>query len=822
MARWTSLLLALTIHLALYGQTVGGMVTDSATLLPVASATVTLLRQGSPTAYTHTDKDGHFALRIDQRQNGDKLQVTCLGYAPQTMPLAHEGSISIALRPSAFNLKEVQVRGARLFGRQDTISYDLTRFANSRDQTLRDVLRKLPGIDVDADGRIRYNGKALNRFTVEGLDLTGGRYAQLEERIKAKDVSRAEVIEHDQPVKALQGKVLTDAVAMNVVMKDSARDKLLTTLKPQLLVGSTVNPSGAATMIQMGKTRQCMYDVAYDRTGRDLGQETRQLTGGNIEAEEARLPAWLSVPTFEAPIDAERLRFNTSQLYGLKRISRTDDGERRVSAQYLRTVERQQVNNLSVYNLPGNPPVTTHEDRSLRLTTDELSAEAEHKVNTAQTYGTQLVRVSAAQVDALSAMGDSMRQRIKQPQVNLMGCLYHMFNVGNSQLSVQAVADYHHGVSDLSINDNLIRLRTNLWHGGLMAGWLRKKQFVTRQMILSAEVTHLHLQHNDLRLGISLTPLWTYLRNGLQLKVMPKLTYERLTRQQLTRLLPAPSIQLTQKVGHRSEWNVFAMYQEQSGSPEQWMDGRRQTDYRSYYISTGEVPLTRQLTGTLTYQYRHPVEEWFAHVSLTRSRFWDNTMVDLQITDGQYFYTRVERHNHTDMGQVEGSVSKGFYSLHLKTRLNASYQHSKGQQLSGRRLQDYATDVICLSPNIEYASAWAALSYEASLQWHHSTTGATLFNGRQQLAVTGTTGRFDLRASAVHYHNQLQSGHTLNTLLADAQAVWRGKHLRLTATLRNLFDNHSYALTRYAGVATLTDSYTLRGRELLLTAQLDL
>ena len=44
---------------------------------------------------------------------------------------------------------------------------------------------------------------------------------------RLKDVKKAEVIEHDQPIKALQNKTFTDNVAMNIALKDSARDKLM-------------------------------------------------------------------------------------------------------------------------------------------------------------------------------------------------------------------------------------------------------------------------------------------------------------------------------------------------------------------------------------------------------------------------------------------------------------------------------------------------------------------------------------------------------------------------------------------------------------------
>ena len=59
-------------------------------------------------------------------------------------------------------------------------------------------------------------------------------------------------------------------------------------------------------------------------------------------------------------------------------------------------------------------------------------------------------------------------------------------------------------------------------------------------------------------------------------------------------------------------------------------------------------------------------------------------------------------------------------------------------------------------------------------------------------------------------------------LLADAKAVWRMKHLRLALYVRNLFDKTRYEQTNYAGAATFTNIYHLRGRELVATAEVPL
>lgn len=229
---------------------ISGYAEDSLTHNRLANVSITLLRNGKPLKFTRSKEDGTFTLSVAEKQATDMLQATYMGYKKQKTPISSLGKTIISMASTSFVLKEVRVKGSRITGR-DTISFDLTRFVNERDNNLKDVLKKLPGVDIEKNGRINYNGKPINRFTVEGLDLTGGKYNQLEENIKAKDVKKAEIIEHDQPIKALQNKTFTDNVAMNIALKDSARDKLLPTIKPYLLVGSPTHVGGELNLMQI-------------------------------------------------------------------------------------------------------------------------------------------------------------------------------------------------------------------------------------------------------------------------------------------------------------------------------------------------------------------------------------------------------------------------------------------------------------------------------------------------------------------------------------------------------------------------------------------
>ena len=203
---------------------------------------------------------------------------------------------------------------------------------------------------------------------------------QLTENIRAKDVEKAEIVEHDQPIKALRDKVYTEDVGMNVTLKDEARDRLMATLIPYLLVGDPTHVGGTANIRQIGKKKQLMYDVAYDRKGIDLS-ESYQILGGNYNRlDGGHIPSWYSVPSLSAPLDEERLRFNTSQRYGINSVRKTkNDGELRVAAQYDRSVVRQSTENRTAYYLDGEAPTITTEQQQKTIITDNFSAEVERK-----------------------------------------------------------------------------------------------------------------------------------------------------------------------------------------------------------------------------------------------------------------------------------------------------------------------------------------------------------------------------------------------------------------------------------------------------------
>lgn len=852
MRKFLLIYFSLCLCLGLRAQTeVYGTVEDVSTGKPVDGASITLLRKGNPMKLAFSKADGTFSLNIEQLLEADSLNVSCLGYARKTVSIPSSRRVEIRLKAEAFVLREVNVRGNRTISRADTTVYDLTRFATERDNSLKDVLRKLTGVEISDNGEIQVNGKAISRFTVEGLDMTGGRYNQLEENIKAKDVKKAEVIDHDQPIKALQDKVFTDDVAMNIVMKDEARDRLLFTLKPYMLVGETKTVGGKANALQIGKKRQLSYDAAYDRTGKDLSQlsgiQATYRTGINA----AEVPSWLNSPSLIAPIDAERLRFNTSQRYAINRIQKSDnDHELRFSANYLRTVERQDTRNESAYDLGGAEPVKTSQKQHLYLVNDNLSLELERKTNTATAYGNSQLKIDACRTDGLSIFSDSLSQRVKTPQVDVIGKLYRLYTLGKSQLTVNAVADYHHAENELDIayqSDTLqgrtscpteiessspvghkalpcnTTFRSNLWHAAAGFGWMKKRNYFTHQLTALVEAQNLNVAGKSMTLVSSeVTPYWQYKKGMWLTSISSHVRWERYPNQNETFFLWKATAYVRWKGERRSEWNGSVNYNESTGNAEDFVLKHVRKDYRSYFTTDGSIPKNRSLYSSFQYLYKRPIQELFFNADINAGRTWRDMTRSLEIVDGIYYTSLVSHHSQSTFVQAESALSKGFFALNLKTRLAGSVTYNKGVQLSALNSINYETMNYKISPNIEFSPKWGALSYRGDFQWQHSKGISTLFDWRQRLSLTSTIGKIDLTLSAIYYHNELQSGNALNTMISDADAVWRIKKARISLAFSNLFNKKDYFVSQYSGISTFTDYYRLRGRELLLSIQFNI
>ena len=830
------ILLLLTSVDAAAQSTITGTVIDSLSSAPLPKASVMLMRGGRTILFARADNNGHFSLEA-QAQPGDELQATCMGYAKHRQPVTKDNILRLAQQ--AFQLKEVTVQGPPVTQRRDTIVYDLTKFATERDNNLKDVLKKLPGVDVEKDGQIKYRGKAISRFTVEGLDLSKGQYNKLTDNIRAKDVKKAEVTEHDQPIKALRNRVFTDDIGMNIVLKDSARDQLFATLRPYMLADDPTHVGGDAVVMQIGKKRQMETTAQYDRSGHDLSNQFSIFYNLSDFASTASMPQWFSVPSLQSPIDEERVRRNTSQAYSLDYLTKDKhDAENSISVSYNRSVIRQHTQNISQYYLGGQTPTQTSEDRQMTLRQDAFSLDYNHRINADNHYGNIVFKARANQDDGLSDYANALTQTIKTPELNLSAAANQTYTLGRSTLQWRSTADYHYAkdkfsldasgdTTSLSAHTYQDRLTSNLWHTAHSLSWNRQYGKWHRNYILRLEAENLNIEHkNNTLLQGGLTPSWYYKDEDWRIYLTPGITMKRFTRQNANMLLPSASVYINRDYGNRANWKLGTSYTESTPSWETLAIEQRRTDYRTWTGAPDFVPHTKILLSTIEYNYKRAIYQFFSNVKVNWTRYWDNAAMNMTIDNGNYYYNWMRHNTHSDNVGATINISKGWSAIHLKTNLEMGGNYSEGEQYSAGEDISYKYSSYGIHPEIIFSPTWMEVDYKGDFSFNRSKANEewteTLANWTQRLTLTSTISHVDLSLSGVLYHNEMPGSPAANILLADAKLTWRTGKVRFSASLRNLFNKKTYDETTYSGVGIFTNRYWLRPRELMLNIQFSL
>lgn len=180
--------------------TLQGRAVDTAAA-PLASSTVMLLnaKDSSLANFTRANETGAFSFRNIQSGNY-VLKISFVGFIPYNQVIKPTGEAVIELgdlklKPITRELMEVVVRTAKapLTIKGDTIEYNASSFKVPPGSTVEDLLRKLPGVQIDQDGNIRAQGQEVKKVTVDGKSFFGNDPKLATKNLQAEAITKVQV-----------------------------------------------------------------------------------------------------------------------------------------------------------------------------------------------------------------------------------------------------------------------------------------------------------------------------------------------------------------------------------------------------------------------------------------------------------------------------------------------------------------------------------------------------------------------------------------------------------------------------------------------------
>ena len=206
-----------------------GIISDSKAL-PVEMANVMAVNQATKAmdSYGITNDKGKYSLSLKPNTTYT-IKISFLGMQSKEVEIVTimaNINKNITLEDSAVELAGVEIiREMPVSIKGDTIVYNADSFKSGTERKLEDVLKKLPGVEVNADGEIEVEGKKVTKLMVEGKDFFDGDTKLGVKNIPADAIDKIQVLRNFNENSILKGvENNQDNVAMNIKLKSGKKN----------------------------------------------------------------------------------------------------------------------------------------------------------------------------------------------------------------------------------------------------------------------------------------------------------------------------------------------------------------------------------------------------------------------------------------------------------------------------------------------------------------------------------------------------------------------------------------------------------------------
>ncbi|WP_235889621.1 carboxypeptidase-like regulatory domain-containing protein [Flavobacterium restrictum] len=218
---------------SVFSQTIiHGIVKDASDTI-ISSSNIQILNSNTnkTVAFGVSDDFGLFAISV--KQTGLYiLKITYLGYNTLYKKIEiNDKTTTIfecVLIENKNQLDELIVKAQSTGMKQkgDKLTYSVENFMNGTEESLKDIIKKLPGLDINSNGKITANGKEIDKLLIDGEEFFRNQHQLATENISSTMVKNVELIKNYKDF----GKVITEnksgVTAVNINIKDEFKNKI--------------------------------------------------------------------------------------------------------------------------------------------------------------------------------------------------------------------------------------------------------------------------------------------------------------------------------------------------------------------------------------------------------------------------------------------------------------------------------------------------------------------------------------------------------------------------------------------------------------------
>ena len=838
MKRILLIYILLCVSLVSLAQNFHGKVVSKSNDKPIDGVSICLLSSDSTIInFGISDMEGKFS--IDHQQSQKKvayLSFQCMGFKRLMLPVdGLEQNLRIRMEDKAFRIKDVKVTSNRIIEKKDTIVYSVVGFAQPQDRSIADVIAKMPGLEVNGGGQISFNGKVINKFYIEGMDLMGDKYALASNNLSRKRIKAVEVLQNHQPVAMLRGKSFCEQAALNLILEDNS--KLNLTGSADLGAGGSEDDflyKNRLLAMLFGKKYQTLNIYKNDNTGVDLYTEISPMNMVIGRREEAQEEGSLvsTVLTAAPDIDRTRYTFNkshlvaTNHLFQLAKMATlraqisyfNDVSERsnQVETDYL--FNESQSEKMYEMNLGKSHKKRLDTNLNLEINRNELYVKNELKGSFEWLTANSQTQWNEASLN-LSSTPDRRffadELDVKLPLSNdryLSITSSNGYNKMPQELSIYSgelqVVDYSsfYSHTTASFRHKFFKLFANY-----KVGFKGLYQELEATVGGKPSLMNQHLNRSTPYAGMGL------MYEHKSFRAEGDVDAEWLD---CSRFYPKAKLNLRYQINGYSEVNMRYGYDAQLENLRQIYDGYLFTSYRTMVNNIHVPEVNESHRVSMFYKYNQPIKGLFLSLSASARFSQEHSAYETELSKEHNLLVRnrIAVDYNSKMYMVNARFSKSFSWWKSLFALNGGFINLQDAQFTGGKLQDYdmknytASASFSARPfrflSVEFKSSWSQQHLDSPTadskvnQWRHQADLSFPITDNFLLGINNA------------FHQSVETNE--DSWFSDFYANYTYKRVEFQLKVNNIMGKSIYQREFVSSIERNFYRYTLRPREFII------
>jgi hypothetical protein len=868
------LILLLLLPLLTDGQLTGSVTSDENKPL---SAAITLHPKDKSEilAFAIADKEGTFSINYNiTNKDSLELRASLLGYGKQSIYFigGQQSKFSFTLSPTSIDLPEVKVKTPPVWQRKDTINYNTSAFKLPQDRVIGDIIARLPGMEVTPNGQIKYQGKAINKYYIEGLDLLEDKYGIANNNLPADAVEKVQVLENHQPIRVLDSVSYSDRAALNIKLKNNAKAKLIGRTKLGIGLSPLLSEDELSLML-FKKKMQFINTYKYNNTGVDF---TRELTAQNfsdyinaIQNGSLKNDVVSLIKPQKPAIAARRYLFNNAHVATVNQLIPLNKlYQLRINLAYINDFQKQESSNSTTIYFPTDT-IHIKENNSYRNNLNRLDADITVIANSAKYFLKNHSRFQLWKPE-----GNSQIAGVNNIHQQLINPFYQLSNdfrlIKTKQRSIVEIASYagsvllpqqlqiQPGQYSSLINNNQpfdaliqnarlkniytdnyfsIRKKKGRWNQQYKTGFnLQHQNLQTNLQVQNAGISKNiadTFQNNLewLRFRVYTESNFSYESTKIRWSTSLPLSYLFIKysdttfslQQQKKALLPTPSTSFQWQINPYWNLSTSLSYSKFVGDINSISHGYILTTYRNFSNNIATLPENSSANGSIAITFRNPVKILFVNMGISISQSKSNLLYSQSYSGLLETLLATVKDNKTNSTNFFSRFSKYIIDWKTSIALNAGYEISKRQQLQAGVLSNFVNHNSNISSTINTKFS-DKLNGEYNV-WYlfYSTKNAnskanSRFNTFTHSASFNyiPTKLLIIRMAAEYYQNNFSSGKQ-NYFFADGsiRLIHNKSRIDYEVLLQNILNTKSSTTAMVSDNVAAISNYTIRPRQII-------